>query len=145
MSTESLPDKIVHLGQVVAQKEAQQRKHRLADLEDSCTVWIDAYLDLAVTGVRERPVVAQIARHLRRFAAWFRQRYGHQRLSLCLKRDVLAWLTVLETPASEDQEALAPATVNSHLASLSGVCPWVEAHQADALQMGNPCRGVHEP
>lgn len=144
MSRESLPDHIIHLDQVVAQKEAQQQKHRLTDLGDTCSAWINTYLDLAVTGTRNRPVAAQIGRHLRRFSEWFRQRYGHERLSLCLKRDVLAWLAVLEAQESEAQPPLSPATVNSHLASLSGFCSWVEAHQADFFQMSNPCRGVPE-
>ena len=144
MSGESLPDSLIHLDQVVAQKEAQQQKHYLAGLGDAFSAWVDTYLDLAVIGTRHHPVAAQIERHLRRFAIWFRQRYRHERLSLCLKRDVLAWLAVLEAQESEAQPPLSPATVNSHLASLSGFCSWVEAHQADFFQMGNPCRGVPE-
>jgi len=55
-----------------------------------------------------------IVLHLGRFADFFEARYGHERASKVLKRDVEAWVT-----RPSDDLALAPATVNSHLASLS--------------------------
>ena len=49
------------------------------------------YQQLAVVGVRSPAVADKIALHLARFCEFFGQIYGHERISTCLKRDVLAW------------------------------------------------------
>ena len=59
-------------------------------LPDSLAAWIECYLRLAVIGVRSEEVAQKIALHLSRFQDFFRQSYGHDRLSTCLRRDVLA-------------------------------------------------------
>jgi site-specific recombinase XerD len=74
-----------------------------------------------------------------RFRAFFLQAYGHERLAGCLPRDVLAWQQHLH----EDQK-LAPATVNNHLASLSAFTTWVMAHDPDAFAHGDPAKGLGE-
>jgi len=61
------------------------------------------------------------------------------RISTVLKRDVEAWITLLS-----DDLALSPATVNSHLASLSKFCSWVDARRHDLLACVNPSSGVRE-
>ncbi|MGS2619952.1 hypothetical protein ACVCAH_36585 [Micromonospora sp. LZ34] len=62
----------------------------LDQADDSLTVWIERYLDLAVRGVRSTEVAAKIARHLGRFAAWITDGLGHDRLSAVTVREVTA-------------------------------------------------------
>ena len=74
------------------------------------------------------PAVTQkIALHLDRFVAFFVESYGHDRISTCLRRDVLAWQQALV------DQGLAPATVNNHLASLSAFTTWVAAQAPTRL------------
>ena len=56
---------------------------------DSLTVWSQPYQQLAVAGVRSEEVAKKIALQLGRFLAFY-----HDRVSSCLKRDVVAWLTL---------------------------------------------------
>ena len=130
---------ITHLDQFVAQKERQAIKQFIAELPDSLTAWIECYLDLVVVGVRNEQVTRSIVLHLGRFADFFEERYRHERISTVLKRDVEAWITLLS-----DDLALAPATVNSHLASLSKFCSWVDAQHRELFACGNPASGVRE-
>jgi integrase len=55
-----------------------------------------------------------------------------------LKRDVLAWQQDLV------DQGLAPATVNSHLASLSGFTTWVHAQAPGLFPVGDPAKGIGE-
>ncbi len=80
---------------------------------DSVNSWLERYLALAVTGVRSEAVAEKIALHLGRFARFFEEAYGHDRVSTLLKRDVREWQRSL---VAQD---LAPSTINNHLASLS--------------------------
>ena len=130
---------ITHLDQFVAQKERRAIKQLVAELPDSLTAWIECYLDLVVVGARPDQVTRSIVLHLGRFADFFEARYGHERISTVLKRDIEAWIALLS-----DDLALAPATVNSHLASLSKFCSWVDARNRDLLACGNPTSGVRE-
>ncbi len=86
---------------------------RDADTPDNIAAWIQRYLLLAVTGVRSEAVADKIALHLGRFAAFFNEAYGHDRVSTLLKRDVREWQRSLVA------QGLAPSTINNHLASLS--------------------------
>lgn len=106
---------------------------------DELQGWIDDYLELAVTGVRSAAVAAKITLHLSRFREFLLSRYGHARLGACLRRDVLAWQRQLH-----DEQRLAPATVNNHLASLSAFTTWVEAHEPGAFAHGDPAKGIGE-
>ena len=103
---------------------------------DSLAAWINHYQHLAITGVRSIAIAQKIALHLQRFHAFFFQRYGHDHISACLRRDVLAWQTALNTLP------LAPATVNNHLASLSAFTTWVHAQAPRLFPDGDPAKGV---
>jgi site-specific recombinase XerD len=103
---------------------------------DSLTAWIERYLALAVRGVRSDGVAHKIALHLARFAAFFTEAYGHERLSSCLRRDVVAWQTALI------RQGLAPATINNHLASLSAFTTWVCAQAPQVFPSGDPTKGI---
>ena len=105
------------------------------------------YLDAAVRGVRSAEVADKIALHLARFADHFTAAHGHERLTAVVRREVVAWRTHLAAdPDAEDPQGaglgLAPATVNAHLASLSGFTTWVIARDPAALPHGNPCAKV---
>jgi integrase len=83
-------------------------------------------------------VTHKIARHLDRFVGFFVARYGHDRITTCLKRDVIAWQRQLV------EQGLAPATVNNCLASRSGCTTWVTAHAPQVFPVGDPAKGIGE-
>jgi integrase len=137
----------IQLDQVVARKNRNAIQQQIGDLPDAFSAWIDCYLTLVVQGIRSREIAQKIELHLARFADFFQERYGHERLSLCLKRDVVEWMDALEAEeidGEEDFPAFAPATVNNHLASLSGLTSWVHVQRPDFFAMGNPTTGVKE-
>ena len=105
---------------------------------DRLSAWIEHYRQLAVTGIRSKAVAQKIVLHLARFQAFFVDRYGHERLSACVKRDVLAWRQSLA------EQALAPATINNHLASLSSFAGWVQAQNPHLFPNGDPTHGIGE-
>jgi site-specific recombinase XerD len=108
------------------------------DTLESLSAWITRYLTLAVVGVRSEEVADKIALHLQRFAAFYEEAYGHERIRNVLKRDVLAWQRSLS------EQDLAPATVNNHLASLSGFTTWVHAQAPHLFAVGDPAKGISE-
>jgi integrase len=59
-----------------------------------------------------------------------------------VRREVVAWREHLAADPTTGGLGLAPATVNAHLASLSGFTTWVSAHDPAALPHGNPCAKV---
>jgi hypothetical protein len=95
-------------------------------------------LALAVVGVRSEEVAQKIAFHLDRFVAFSIEGYGHDRISTCLRSDVLAWQRALV------DQGLAPATVNNHLASLSAFTTWVAAQAPGVFAGGDPAKGIRE-
>src|SRR5712691_10641653 len=105
---------------------------------DSLSVWSERYQQLAVAGVRSGEVAKKIALQLGRFVAFYQDAYGHDRVSTCLKRDVVAWQQHLQ------DAGLAPATVNNHLAALSAFTSWVSAHAPRLFPFGDPAKGVGE-
>jgi integrase len=105
---------------------------------ESLSAWVSRYLSLAVVGVRSEEVADKIALHLERFATFFNEGYGHERIRNVLKRDVLAWQRALS------DQGLAPATVNNHLASLSGFTTWVHAQVPHLFAVGDPAKGISE-
>ena len=117
-------------------KEAIDRK--IAQIPDSLSAWIAHYLQFAVIGVRSTGVTQKIALHLHRFQTFFLEAYGHDRLSTCLRRDVVAWQKHLQA------EGKAPATVNNHLASLSTFTTWVHAQDAHLFPAGDPAKAIGE-
>jgi integrase len=107
-------------------------------LPDSLLVWMDRYQQLAVAGVRSPAVAQKTALHLRRFQAYSLALYGHEHISACLRRDVLAWQAHLQAAL------LAPATVNNHLASLSAFTTWVHTQAPRLFAAGDPAKGISE-
>jgi len=110
----------------------------LALLSDRCADWVAAYLRLTIQGVRSEGVTQKITLHLQRFQTFFWQSYGHDRLATCMRRDVVAWQQALQA------QGLAPATINNHLASLSGFTTWVHAQNPTLFPVGDPAKGIGE-
>ena len=102
---------------------------------DSLQAWTDRYKTLVVEGVRSPQVATKIDLHLDRFRAFFVDVYGHERISTVGHRDVVDWQRRLA-------ERLAPATVNNHLASLSGFTARVSVQEPGLFATGNPSTGV---
>lgn len=109
-----------------------------AAIPDHMSVWMERYLKFAVAGVRSKAVTSKIALHLSRFRQFFLDAYGHERLSICLTRDVAAWQRELL------EKNLAPATVNNHLASLSSFTSWVASVAPTLFPLRDPAKGVSE-
>ena len=128
----------VYLDKFTSRKVKEAAPRLVAETGDSLAAWMARYLALAVVGVRSEGVAHKITLHLERFARFFSEGYGHDRLSACLKRDVLAWQRALR------EEGLAPATVNNHLASLSGFTTWVHAQAPYLFPVGDPAKGIAE-
>ena len=80
----------------------------------------------------------KIALHMVRFLEYFRAAYGHDRISTCLKRDVIFWQKQMQA------DGLAHSTINNHLASLSSFCTWVHSHAPQQRAAGDPTKGVGE-
>jgi hypothetical protein len=102
------------------------------------SAWVTRYLALAVVGVRSEEVADKIALHLQRFATFYQDAYGRERIRNVLKRDVPACQRALS------DQGIAPATVNNHLASLSGFTTWVHAQARHLFAIGDPAKEISE-
>ncbi|MFI6317114.1 tyrosine-type recombinase/integrase [Nonomuraea sp. NPDC050556] len=108
--------------------------------DDDLGVWVERYLDLAVRGVRSAEVTAKISRHLQRLRAWIGSGLGHERVSAITARELAAWRDHLAAAGWQRKDgsaaAMAPATVNNHLAHASALFSWISAHAPAALLPG---------
>ncbi len=104
---------------------------------DSLTYWVQKYRKLTVDSVRSEAVGKKITLHLNRFLSFFKDTYGHDRISTCLRRDALAWQTALG-------KHYAASTVNNHMASVSGFTTWVQAREPNLFPAGDPVKGIGE-
>ena len=138
MTTKNRPGTPPQLTNFTSRKVTGLADTRHDAIPDALSAWMARYLTFAIVGVRSSAVAAKIALHLDRFVGFFVDAYGHDRASSCLKRDVVAWQRALI------DHGLAPATVNNHLASLSGFTTWVCAHAPDVFPLGDPTKGVGE-
>lgn len=105
---------------------------------DGLEHWIEQFLSLAIRDVRSLAVANKIELHLKRFRQFFIDRYGHERITGCLKRDVIAWQKSLV------EQKMAPSTVNNHVASLSAFTSWLVSHDQRLLPSGDPAKGIPE-
>jgi len=126
----------LHPAKSTSRKSTQASAELVDGPDDSLQGWIERYLAFAVTGVRSPAVADKIHLHLGRYLDYFRQSYGHDRASACVRRDVQTWQQRLV------ESGLAAATVNNHLASLSAFTTWVHAHDASVFPVGDPAKGV---
>lgn len=138
MAQSSSPKALAYLPNVTARKVRAISGGLPEDVPDSLAAWATRYLALAVVGVRSKEVTKKIALHLDRFVAYFLESYGHDRISTCLRRDVLAWQKAMVA------QGLAPATINNHLGSLSAFTTWVAAQAPAAFAVGDPTKDLRE-
>ena len=138
MSRHSTPAIVVYLEKFTTQKVMDAGETRVSEMPDSLAAWIERYRSLAITGVRSAGVTDKITLHLARFVAFFVDTYGHDRLTTCLRRDVVAWQTALRA------QGLAPATINNHLASVSTFTTWVQTQAPRLFPAGDPAKGLGE-
>jgi len=131
-------EKVRYLDKITSRKMQEAMRREIAGIPDSLEAWIAHYLQYAVLGVRSAGVTQKIALHLSRFQAFYLAAYGHDRISTCLKRDVVAWQQHLEA------QGLAHATINNHLASLSAFTTWVSSQNDELFPAGDPTKGVGE-
>lgn len=136
MAQQNTSNSTPHLRQFTTRKVTAVPSALAGDVPDSLAEWGSRYLALAVVGVRSPEVTRKIALHLERFIDFFESSYGHDRISTCLRRDVVSWQRFLIK-----EEGLAPATVNNHLASLSGFTTWVTSHAPQVFPVGDPAPG----
>ena len=92
-------------------------------------------------------MTGKIDRHLERFAGWLTTGLGHDRVSAVTPREVTAWRDHLAAEGTIGRDgtaaAMAPATVNNHLAHLSALFSWITVHApAGLLRHGDPTKKV---
>ncbi|GAC1446088.1 MAG: hypothetical protein NVSMB52_09540 [Chloroflexota bacterium] len=88
MSQKSMANEALDLAKCTAQK-VEGRGTGVSDLPDSLAAWMAHYLRLAITGVRSEAVAYKIALHFEQFLSFFYDRYGHDRVSTCPKRNIV--------------------------------------------------------
>jgi integrase len=138
MSPKRPPATLTYLENYTSRKVERVSARLVAGVPDSLAAWMERYLALAVVGVRSEEVAKKVALHLERFAAFYKEGYGHERIATVLRRDVVAWQQALVT------QGMAPATVNNHLASLSAFTTWVHAQAPRLFPVGDPAKGIGE-
>lgn len=136
--TKNTAEKVSYLDKFTIRKVQSTLTQDITSIPDSLETWMAHYLQLAVKGVRSEAVTKKITLHLSRFHAFFVETYGHDRISTCLKRDVVAWQTSLK------EQGLAHTTINNCIASLSGFTTWVHTLNAHVFPASNPTKGVGE-
>ena len=116
----------------ITSRKVTDPERGLDEAGDSLATWTQQYLDLAVRGVRSEEVAGKIGRHLERFAGWLVTGLGHDRVSAVTPREVAAWRDHLAAEGNIGRDgtasAMAPATVNNHLAHLSALFSWITVH-----------------
>jgi site-specific recombinase XerD len=135
---ENFAENVRYLDKFTSRKVREAIDQEIASIPDSLSAWIAHYLRFAVVGVRSDGVTQKIALHLHRFQTFFAQAYGHDRISNCLRRDVVAWQQHLQA------EEMAPSTINNHLASLSTFTTWVHVQDPHLFPVGDPAKGIGE-
>jgi site-specific recombinase XerD len=136
--TKNPPETIAYLDKFTSRKVKATLEQEIARIPDSFLAWITRYLHVAVVGVRSEEVTSKIALHLHRFQTFFLEAYGHDRISTCVRRDVVSWQKQLQAGG------MAHSTVNNHLASLSTFTTWVHAQDPSLFPAGDPAKGIGE-
>ena len=113
------------------------------EADDNLTRWKDRFLHMEILGQRNPITEKIIEQQLRRFIDFFRDRYGHERVSAVVRRDVKAWLDYLYDPEDVGGMGFAAATVNNHKAHLSSFMSWLQG-QAPHLLPENPVNRIKD-
>lgn len=108
--------------------------------DDNITIWLSKYMDMIQ---EESADPKKIERCLKRFVNFFIERYGHQKVSAIVKRDVEAWLKVLYDPKEAGGFGFVASYVNSHHSALKGFTKWLRA-AAPHLMAKDPMHRVKQ-
>ncbi|WP_375533223.1 tyrosine-type recombinase/integrase [Paenibacillus terreus] len=109
--------------------------------EDSMMLWFDKYMEEEIIG--QHSDVKKVRRQLLRFIQFFEERYGHDKVTALVKRDVVAWLDQLYLPEDEGGSGYAASTVNNHQSTLSGYITWLRG-KVPYLINHDPMKGIRE-
>ena len=137
MEHENQREGVVYLSKFTSRKD-KRLEASLDETPDSLSAWVGRYLELAVVGVRSETVAEKAALHLGRFVEFFEDAYGHDRVSVVVRRDAQGWQRSLA------ELGFAPSTVNNHMASLSAFTTWVDAQAPGLFPAGDPAKGIKE-
>lgn len=86
METENQREGVVYLETFTSRKD-RGSEESVSETPDGLSAWVGKYLELAVVGVRSETVAEKAALHLGRFIAFFKEAYGHDRVSSVVRRD----------------------------------------------------------
>jgi len=94
--------------------------------QDSLRLWKRRFIEEEIHDYRTHDIEKKIEKQLQRFIDFFEDRYGHDRISSVVKRDVKAWLDYLYEKGKDGKcKGFAAATVNNHKAHLSLFMRWL--------------------
>jgi integrase/recombinase XerC len=116
-------------------------QQRVDPEEDRLSLWLERYLDEQFDEERQRESKKKVKRQLLRFIEFMLKRYGHEKVTTVIKRDVEAWIDFLYD--KKNGMAFAAAHVNNHLWTLSPYMKWLRA-AAPYLLTDNPTKGVRD-
>lgn len=111
----------------MAKKETQKVVNLYHPEDDSLSYWKDRFMKEEIIGDRTKNIEAKIEKQLQRFTDFFRNRYGHERVTAVTQRDVRAWLNYLEKEEKGrgPGKGFSAATINNHKAHLSLFMGWL--------------------
>jgi len=146
MTTKPSPDRGTDRPQTPSRKAETLVLPAVESVPDSLQAWMERYRAFAIDAARLPAIAQKIALHLERFRAFFVARYGHDRISICVQRDVRAWQAQLSETIADRATGrqMAASTVNNHLASLSGFTSWAQAQAPRLFPAGDPAKGIGE-
>ncbi|BFH18273.1 tyrosine recombinase XerD [Paenibacillus dendritiformis] len=126
------------------EKNTSQKVVQLPNVaDDSLSIWKERFMEEKIIGNRSRDVEKKIDRQLQRFIDFFRDRYGHERVSAITKRDVEAWMDKLYPKDPDAPHPFDASTVNNHKAHLSTFMGWVQGKVRHMIPE-DPTKGVKE-
>lgn len=127
------------MNQIIQRKNIQA--YDLA--EDSLQTWFDRYIERVILEERSEGEDRRIRRLVSRFIDFFQDRYGHDRVSVVVKKDVVAWLDHLYADPAKGGSGFAASNVNTHQSALNQFMKWLHAAAPHWLPK-NPTRGVRD-
>lgn len=122
----------------MVQKGEQKVVSLFGDDDNRISLWLNRFMDEEIRGIRTPNIERKIELQLNRFLVFFRQRYGHEKVSAITKRDVVSW--VRELYGDPDDPRLAAATVNNHKTHAALFLKWLSL-RAPHLLPENPAKG----
>ncbi|WP_235918320.1 tyrosine-type recombinase/integrase [Paenibacillus lutrae] len=108
--------------------------------DDHLGLWLPAYIDRVYEDSQDPK---KIERCLNRFYHFYIERYGHDKVTGIVKRDIQDWLNFLYKPEKNGGAGYAASYVNNHHSALNGFIKWLRA-AAPHLMPKDPMKGIRE-